>query len=253
MSSLCGKRCRTKRQVLLKPPMKKLHRQLARPTSLTAGERIKKHHKKIRIMAGNMPTYFPDQHLEQRDPSEPIHTCLNIPRFWLCRREFQHWAVSCSQQSSRAGGHWRNCQTSSFCPKPCSFSRCLQSWGSSLCSLPSSAPQSPPKAGRVRGNAESRLLLHCQHSASLEMLILVVDFLFICCSRSYVKHLVCWCDSLEVLLAALSRASHPTDQKLKTFAIAKDHRIWLKHQGIFGDCLGEGENYMLKHKNSLPA
>lgn len=44
--------------------MKKLHRQLARPTSLTAGGRMKKRHKKIRIFAENMPTHFPDQHLK---------------------------------------------------------------------------------------------------------------------------------------------------------------------------------------------
>lgn len=40
------RRRRTRREVWLKSPIKKLHRQMASPTSLTAGGRTKKHHKK---------------------------------------------------------------------------------------------------------------------------------------------------------------------------------------------------------------
>lgn len=175
-------------------------------------------------MAGNIAIYFPDKHLKQRGLSEPIHTCLNIPRFWLCRRECQNWAVSfLIREPGLEGTH--------------KIANPL---------LPVSSPDLSPGACRAAEPAELRLqpLLPAQQCtpitpprqagqrkcwiwtppvqptlwSSLKTGILLVDFLFICCSRPYVKHLVCSCDSLEVHLAALSRAgctraSQQTDQK----------------------------------------
>lgn len=122
---------------------------------------------KIRIMAGNTPIYFSDKHLKQRGPSEPIHTSLNIPRFWWCRRVS---ALSCQLFSAEHQG-WRTLQKLPilfFLSQALLFLQVpAQQQSSSLCSLHSRAPQPPSKAGRDRGNAESRLLLRCQHSASL--------------------------------------------------------------------------------------
>ena len=70
-------------------------------------------------------------------------------------------------------------------------------------------------------------------------------------------------DSLEVHLAALSRASctkanQETDQKTEN--LCTKSVLWPRTieydwniKEFLVTCLGEGEDYMLKHKNSLPA
>lgn len=133
------------RQVLLRSPMKKLQRPLARLTSHTAGGRIKEHLKNIRIMAGNMPRYFPTKHLKQIWMDS--HT-LRHPKV-LVMQKSQHWTVSWSGPSENQG--WKGLEKWPilfFLPQVLIFPQVpaqQQSWGSSLCSLPAMHPNYLPR------------------------------------------------------------------------------------------------------------
>lgn len=123
---------------------------------------------KIRIMAGNMPTYFPDKHLKQKGPSEAIHTHLNIPGFWLCRRvsALNCQLVGAIREPGLAGTqeivHALLLLSSPDLPPGVCTAAEL-----GLQPLFPLHPNYPVRAGRDRGTAESRLLLYSQHSASL--------------------------------------------------------------------------------------
>lgn len=148
--------------------MKKLHRQLARPTSLTAGRRMKKRHKKNQNFCWKYAYTFSRKHLKQRGP------------LWTNSHVFKHPKVLAMQKSVstelslvraiREPGLEGTAESANALPLSVliflQVSAQQQSWGCSLCSPHSNAPQLP-MAGRDRGNAESRFLPYSQHSASL--------------------------------------------------------------------------------------